>query len=63
MRIVEYADAYSYACGITPHKHKKTAYTAMRPHFKTMDLRVRRIIIVICQCILRHLCKIHKVNL
>jgi hypothetical protein len=22
MRIIEYADAYSYVCGIAPHKHK-----------------------------------------
>jgi hypothetical protein len=30
MRVVEYTDAYSYACGIAPHKH-------MRPHFKTIQ--------------------------
>jgi hypothetical protein len=36
MCIIEYADAYSYACGIAPHKHKRTAYAAMRPHFKTI---------------------------
>jgi hypothetical protein len=28
MRIVEYADAYSYACDITPHKYKRTVYAA-----------------------------------
>jgi hypothetical protein len=38
MLIIEYTDAYSYACGITLHKHKRTAYAAMRPHFKTMLL-------------------------
>jgi hypothetical protein len=37
MHIVEYADAYSYACDIAPHKHKRTAYAVMRPHFKTME--------------------------
>jgi hypothetical protein len=36
MRIIEYADAYSYACGIAPHKYKQTVYSAMRPHFKIM---------------------------
>jgi hypothetical protein len=36
MCIIEYADAYIYACDITLHKHKRTAYTAMWPHFKTM---------------------------
>jgi hypothetical protein len=35
MHIVEYAEVYSYACGIAPHKHKRTAYVVMRPHFKT----------------------------
>jgi hypothetical protein len=37
MHIVKYADAYSYACGIAPHKYKQTAYAAMQPHFKIMD--------------------------
>jgi hypothetical protein len=36
MRIVEYTDAYSYAYGIAPHKHKRTAYAVMRSYFKTM---------------------------
>jgi hypothetical protein len=36
MHIVEYADAYSYACGIAPHKHKHITYAAMWPYFKTM---------------------------
>jgi hypothetical protein len=36
MRFVEYTDAYSYTCGIAPHKYKRTAYAVMRPHFKTM---------------------------
>jgi hypothetical protein len=36
MLIVEHTDAYSYACDITPHKHKRIAYAATRPHFKTM---------------------------
>jgi hypothetical protein len=36
MYIVEDTDAYSYACGITPHKHKWTAYAVMRPHIKTI---------------------------
>jgi hypothetical protein len=39
MRIVEYADAYFYVCGIAPHKHKRTAYAVMRPHFKTIGHR------------------------
>jgi hypothetical protein len=36
MRIIEYADVYSYIYGIVSHKHKRTKYTVMRPHLKTM---------------------------
>jgi hypothetical protein len=38
MCIIEYADVYFYICGIVPHKYKRTAYTIMRPHFKTMSI-------------------------
>jgi hypothetical protein len=27
-----------YVCVIAPHKHKRTAYTAMRPHFITVQI-------------------------
>jgi hypothetical protein len=36
MCVVEYADVYYYAYDFAPYKHKRTAYAAMRPHFKTM---------------------------
>jgi hypothetical protein len=38
MRIVKYTDAYFYACGIAPHKYKRTVYVIMRPYFKTMKV-------------------------
>jgi hypothetical protein len=38
MCIVEYADAYSYACDIVLHKHKQIVYVIMQPHFKTMEI-------------------------
>jgi hypothetical protein len=27
---------HTHACGIIPHRHKRTVYAAMRPYFKTM---------------------------
>jgi hypothetical protein len=36
MCIIRYTDAYFYAYDITLYKYKRTAYTVMRPHFKTM---------------------------
>jgi hypothetical protein len=50
MRIVEYADAYSYACSIALHSHKRIAYAAMRPHFKTMASIVAASLACITAC-------------
>jgi hypothetical protein len=36
MRVIEYADTYSYVCGITPHKYKHAVYDAIQLYFKTM---------------------------
>jgi hypothetical protein len=36
MRVIEYADTYSYVRGIAPHKYKHAVYDAIQLYFKTM---------------------------